>query len=94
MNYNEYQLTVLDNLKCLAASLAISGMVSFLFYDSLWGMVVFPAIMIFLRKSIRNNVIATRKEKLSQQFLDGLRAISTALLAGYSVENAWKEAQN
>ena len=94
MNYNEYQLTVLDNLKCLPASLAISGMVSFLFYDSLWGMVVFPAIMIFLRKSIRNNVIATRKEKLSQQILDGLRAISTALLAGYSVENAWKEAQN
>lgn len=94
MNYNEYYMNLLDKLKCILIATAVGGVISFLFYDSLWGLALMPAFYIFFKRSTIKKKIELQKQQLSQQFLDGLRAISTALLAGYSVENAWKEAQN
>lgn len=31
--------------------------------------------------------------QLAKEFVDTLRSISAALLAGFSIENAWKEAE-
>jgi tight adherence protein B len=83
--------------KVLAKSLlyggGISAVVAYLFYDSAWALLAFPVFVVFLyRREIRIERLR-QKDELAGQFLDALRVVSTALLAGLSMENAWKEAQ-
>lgn len=94
MNYNIYKLSVFEKFKIFGLASLIGVVIAYLFYDSLYACVGVIGIYFFFRQqSIQNNILE-QKQKLSQQFMDSLRSISTALLAGYSMENAWKEAQN
>lgn len=56
-------------------------------------LLVFPFVFGFLFSQRKKNGLEERKKQLSQQFLDAMRVVSTALLAGLSAENAWREAQ-
>ena len=65
---------------------------SFLFYNSIFA--VFPMLFylpVYLKQ--RESAIKRKKqEQINIQFKDGMLAISSALGAGYSVENAFREA--
>ena len=61
---------------------------SFLFYDSVIPAIFFlPGLWIYQRER-RKKQTERQKEKAEGQFLDGMRAVSGALAAGYSIENA------
>lgn len=82
-----------DYIKIVAVDIAICGTVSYLFYNSLWGLVLTPIGYVVALRIYRNNQIEKQKSKLTAEFIDGLRCVSNALMAGYSLENAWIEAQ-
>ena len=64
---------------------------SLLFYDSAIPALFFlPALCIY-EKEKKKESVRRQKEKAEQQFLEGMRAVSNALLAGYSMENAVAE---
>lgn len=93
MDYTKYKFTLAERIIVLGKSMAATIIVSYLFYDSLFGLMLFPIIFIFLCKLEKEKKIQERKDKLTGEFIDFLKNISTALLAGYSMENAWMEAQ-
>lgn len=70
----------------------ISGFILYLFYRSsivlLFGMI----LSFYLTLNQRKRLCEERKWRLNLQFRDAMTAVAAALEAGYSVENAFKEA--
>lgn len=93
MDYRRYRCDMRDNLKWMGASLGITAALSWLFYRSWYGMALVVPVGIFWRKRYIESRKKERQRELLNQFKDGMRAVSAALLAGYSVENAWREAE-
>ena len=93
MDYRKYHCNGKDNLKWMAVSFGITVVLSWLFYRSWYGMVLLIPVGIFWRKRYIEERKKEQQKELLEQFKDGIQAVSAALLAGYSVENAWKEAE-
>ena len=93
MDYKRCQLSVKDHMQYLAVSMVISGLIAWLFYHSVYGMCLIIPIGIICRGRYRKQLMEKRQAELVMQFKDGMQAVSAALLAGYSVENAWHEAE-
>lgn len=93
MDYRKYHLGVKEKLLCLAAGSALNGIIAWLFYRSLWGIVLAPAVYIVCRRRYEEMQQRKRTEKLLGEFKDTMQAVSAALLAGYSMENSWREAE-
>jgi len=93
MDYRKYRCDMRDNLKWMGAGLGITAVLSWLFYQSWYGMALLVPVGIFCRKRYMESRKRERQRELLHQFKDGIQAVSAALLAGYSVENAWREAE-
>lgn len=93
VDYNCYRLTFLENVKCLLVVFFLSGAAAWLLYKSLWGMLLWIVIYPVYRRYFVHTCIIKRKQELLLQFKDAMQSISAALLSGYSIENAWKEAE-
>lgn len=78
---------------CILVSLGLSMGIAYLFYRSVWGMVLYPMIQVIVSHKWKKNESAKRKKQIRSEFKDAMQSVTTALLAGYSMENAWKEAE-
>ena len=93
MNYDKYKLGFVEWLALLTKSVLLTSVISILFYDSWYAMaLVIPIGIVGYRRAIAKG-IETQKEEITKEFVDLLRTVNTALRAGYSIENAWKEAE-
>lgn len=92
MDYRVYHLCLHEQAVCIAKAMGLSMVIAYLFYQHWLGIALMPAIYFFLRKRAIRDGQAVRQEKIATQFLDALRTVSASLLAGYSMENAWREA--
>lgn len=92
MDYRIYHLSIREKISCLVKSLGLTVVIAYLFYQHWLGMILFPFVYLFLRRRAIKEGISNQQEQLATQFLDALRTVSASLLAGYSMENAWKEA--
>ena len=93
MDYREYHFTKRERLLRFLKTLGICIVIAYLCYRSLLAMILFPLLYVLLLKRERKQKIAQRKEQLSLEFKETMQAVSGALTAGYSIENAFKEAQ-
>lgn len=93
MDYNRYKMGIKELGLCACAGGVIAGAIAWLFYRSYWGMLLFPFIAVFYGKQYKEKQIKKRREQLLREFKDTMQAVSAALLAGYSMENAWREAE-
>lgn len=91
-DYDFYCFSGKEIFKYAVIYLGVCLGVSWLFYHSLWmALVLLPGGIFFLRDR-RKKKIQTEKDKLLVQFLTGIQAVSNALNAGYSMDNAVGEA--
>lgn len=81
--------------KVLYGLLGIAGMYIFaeLFYGTYWAMIVFVPFYMLLLKHRKKELLKKQKSIFVSQFRDFLLSLSTSLIAGYSIENAMKQAQ-
>ncbi|MBD5544124.1 MAG: hypothetical protein HDR01_07790 [Lachnospiraceae bacterium] len=79
-------------LKDMVGGLAILLCISYFFYHSFIPMIFLSPFLIVYRRLCEIEREHLRKQKLSLQFKDGILAVSAALKAGYSIENAFYEA--
>ena len=87
-NYEEYDFSKTEILKYLLQSVMLCGVLDYLFYQNWWLMLLtIPVAVLFMRLKKRE-LIRKRKHSLNYQFRDALNALSVAVQAGYSVENA------
>ena len=93
LDYRKYTLSARDFVVIMGKAAGITGCVAWLFYESLWAVILFPLAAVILAKSRKREQQQKRQIRLETEFLDALRAVSASLCGGYSMENAWKEAQ-
>lgn len=93
MDYKRYSMSLKEVLGCLSVSAVAAGVIAWLFYRSCWGMLLFPMVWFIFKRRYQDEQIQKRKGRLLQEFKDAIQAVSAALLAGYSMENAWREAE-
>ncbi|MBU5482442.1 type II secretion system F family protein [Blautia sp. MSJ-19] len=87
-NYEEYHFTAVEVLKYLFQCLLLCSILDYLFYQNIWMMLLAAPAGIFFMKIKKKSLIRERKKTLNYQFKDALNALSVAVQAGYSVENA------
>lgn len=92
-DYRRYYFSKKEYVLFVIQALGIVSLVSYLFYHSLLAMVlVIPFYPVFLRMKAQV-LLQKQKSMLQEQFKEAICALATALGAGYSIENAWKEAR-
>lgn len=92
MDYSRYKLSFLEKGKFFIISVGICAVISWLFYEHWFFMVFIPVLFFLVCKKEAKKKKQERFLRLEKQFQDAILAVSGALLAGYSMENAWKEA--
>lgn len=93
MDYRSYQCSQKERLICLAASFAAAGIIAWLFYRSCYALVLVAPLYIFFINRYKREQTERRKAQLLLEFKDGMQAVSAALTAGSSMENAWRGAE-
>ena len=92
MNYKKYNMTKQESLKYGAFYILTGLGISALFYRSFLGVILFlPFAGVFFRE-MKKILAEKQKRWLEKGFLTGMRCVSTALTAGYSIENAFFQA--
>lgn len=91
-DYNQYELSLLENMKLIILGLSAAVVLGILFYRSFIGILVLSPIIFLYRNSRVSKLVEERRWKLNLEFKDGITALSAALEAGYCAENAFEEA--
>lgn len=92
--YDTYIYTKGEWTKNFLIGIGLSSMVGFLFYKSIWAVILlFPFGFVFIEYQ-RKILCQKRKWMFNQQFRQGILCLSSALNAGYSIENAFLEASH
>ena len=89
MDYRRYRLSGKELAKCIGMTAGVSAVIAYLFYDSVWGLLPAPFIYLILYRYFVEEGKKNVQDQLAREFLDVLRTVSAALLAGMSMENAW-----
>lgn len=90
--YDTYLFSKEEKRKYFLMGLFISSALAFLFYKSIWAVLLFsPFAFVFLQYQKRE-LVKKQKWEFNQQFRQGILCISSALNAGYSIENTFEEA--
>ena len=74
-------------------SVGITAIIMFLVYRSMYAIVFFPMVWIVQVNIEKQKEKEGRKTKLQMEFLHGIGVLNSALQAGLSMENAWKEVE-
>lgn len=82
-----------EKICCIAVSFGITVMVAYLFYRSALGVIWFPVVYYMVHRKWKRKSVEKRKKQIRQEFKDAMQSVTTALTAGYSMENAWREAE-
>ena len=91
MDYRKYRCNLWERLGCLAAGTAVAAAIAWLFYRSWYGMVlVIPVNYLIVSYYKIKNEMNVQK-MLMIEFRDAIQTVAAALLAGYSIEHAWKK---
>ncbi len=70
-----------------------AGLVAWLFYESVWGLLLLPAGIYLFRMSYLEWKRQKEEEAFLMEYKELLLSVSTAIQAGYSVERAFREAE-
>ena len=91
-DYHVYHYSFKEHIRYFSEAVLLILLVSYLFYHSLFAvLLLIPFYPIFLKIKARQ-LLQQQKQELCQQFKEAIFSVAAALNAGYSVENAWREA--
>ncbi len=93
MNYSQYHLTWKEKGKVLFIVLALSAVISFLFYQSAWAMLLAPFFYFLIKKRVKEKKKEECLRQLQEHFMNGMQVLNASLQAGLSMENAWREVE-
>lgn len=93
INYSTYYLSIQEYFFYGTLYFLVAFLISFLFYDSIFPMIIFVPLIIPYYHFIKQYLCNKQKNSLLLQFRDMINSISVCLSSGYSLENAFIEAQ-
>ena len=92
-NYKRYSIKLQEIVKGIGISFIISAAIAWLLYRSLYGLLLFPLVCPVVFWKQRKEAIDKQQQQLRVEFKECIRVVTTSLYAGYSVENAFLEAE-
>lgn len=92
-DYRIYRMKVQDWAVCTAGAAGLSAVISWLFYRSPAGLLVMPAVWLLFVRSRKKEGVRTQQQRLRAHFKECIRIVAASLYSGYSVENAFSEAE-
>lgn len=90
-DYNTYELTVKEYLVIATLACTFFFLIGYIFYNNIMMAILFALLGFFYPKLQRKKLLDKRKKELSQQFQQALFSLSSSLVAGRSIENAFLE---
>lgn len=93
MDYRNYRPGSKERLLWLLEAGALTGVIALCFYNSFWALLLFPLVFLWLLREKGGSLGEKRRKALKLQFKDAVQGIAAALAAGYSAENAIREAR-
>lgn len=94
VDYRDYKFSKKEWAICLGELLLLGVLISHLFYHSPIALVLLIPLTPYWVKMKKREKAEKRRERLRYEFKECLQAVSGALNAGYSMENAWKDAES
>ena len=92
-DYHVYHYSLKEHVRYFSEAMLLILLVSYLFYHSVLAVgLLVPFYPIFLKIKAKR-LLQQQKQELCQQFKETIFSVAAALNAGYSVENAWREAK-
>lgn len=92
-DYHAYHYSLQEHVRYFLEAVLLILLVSYLFYHSLLAVVlIIPFYPVFLKIKAKR-LLQQQKQELCQQFKETIFSVAAALNAGYSIENAWREAK-
>ena len=92
VNYDIYQFSIKEIVLFSLQGMCLIGCISYFFYHSIYAFLAGMPLLYFYFKRKKMACKKRRKEQLTLQFKDAIQSFSAALMVGYSIENAWREA--
>ncbi len=93
MDYRKYPLSFWEKVKVWGLSITLAGAAAYLFFNHWIVMLTVPLFYFVLRKRKISECLEKQQKELAGQFQDSMQSVSNSLLAGYSLENAFLEAE-
>lgn len=93
MDYRKYKMTRVDFLKMLFLSSGITILLAYAFYDDAKGCLLAPFIVAKTYRFIRTEMAKKQTQKMRKEFIESFQTVSSSLMAGLSLENAWLDAE-
>lgn len=92
MDYRRYKFGYKEQMRIFAEYFMLSSIFSYLFYRSWMVTAVFLFFYPVYRRRKNKQMIRKRQELLCRQFKDSIQYAAASMAAGYSIENAFREA--
>ena len=93
-NYWQQDIKTFEYLKAAAVGIFLICIISYMFYGTFLCAILLSPYLIRYFKSWKKEVIKKKKQIFQLQFKEAILSLSTALSAGYSLENAIGETWN
>lgn len=87
--YSEYHFSGKERFLYLLEGIGLIGIFAFVFYKSIIAFLLFLPFLYFFIREKKKDLGVQRRRELNLQFREGILAVSAALGAGYSIENAF-----
>ena len=92
-DYSIYCMQAGDLAACTAVAAGLSVVIAWLFYRSAYGMLVMPVVWLVFYLSRKREGVKKQQQRLRSQFKECIRIVTASLYSGYSIENAFSEAE-
>ncbi|MCM1155649.1 MAG: type II secretion system F family protein [Roseburia sp.] len=92
VDYGEYVFDRKESVLYLLEGFLLVGIISYFFYQSIWAALFLSPVVVIFWKLKKKELAAKRRQELNIQFKDAVLAVSANQKAGYSIENAFREA--
>ena len=92
-DYSKYYFSRKEWLVCFVLAGAGAGGIAWLFYRSVYALLLFPICLEITKRQLRGYLKKKREQEMLRQFQEMLQMIAGLLKAGYSMENAFREGE-
>lgn len=92
VDYSDYIFSRREWILYLTEGSLLVGVISYFFYQSLWAALFLSPIFVIFIKVKKRELAKKRRLEINMQFKDAVLSVSANQRAGYSVENAFREA--
>ena len=93
MEYKTYQMSMREKIEVFLKAIGATAVVMLLFYRSFVAVILFPLAVVIFWRQVKKQSVETKRNQIQKEFVNGIGILNSALQAGLSMENGWREVE-